>query len=150
MQERVISADKLLTWAEFVTVETKAHPDPLPAWNFSRAFPNFPSIYRRSVIKDAIGKVKSYLSNLAHWQQSGKRKGQPGPPEANNHPTLYEGTCSLALDQLDHRQSFPRLKGYTREPWIRANYPAKSSRYFQQPPTNPPSERMSPQLYLGP
>jgi hypothetical protein len=107
MQERAISADQLLTWTEFVTVETNAHPDPLPAWNFSCAFPDFPSIYRRSVIKDAIGKVKSYLSNLAHWQQSGKRKGQPGPPGANNHPTLYEGTCSLDLDQLD--QQSPKL-----------------------------------------
>ncbi len=55
MQERVISADKLLTWAESVTVETNAHPDPLPEWNFSRTFADFPSIYRRSVIKDAIG-----------------------------------------------------------------------------------------------
>ncbi len=149
MQERVISADKLLTWAEFVTVETKAHPDPLPAWNFSRAFPNFPSIYRRSVIKDAIGKVKSYLSNLAHWQQSGKRKGQPGPPGANNHPTLYEGTCSLDLDQLDQRQSFVRLKVYTGESWTWANYPVRSSRYFEQRRTDPTWELQSPQLVLG-
>jgi hypothetical protein len=110
MRERVISADKLLTWVEFVTVETKEHPDPLPEWNFSRAFPDFPFLYRRSVIKDAIGKVKSYLSNLANWQQTGKRKGQPGPPGARNHPMLYQGTFSLELDHLDQRQSFVRLK----------------------------------------
>ena len=57
MRERLISADKLLTWTEFQTVETAEHPQPLPNWNFSRAFPNFPVVYRRSVIKDALGKV---------------------------------------------------------------------------------------------
>src|SRR5258708_10921148 len=45
----LVSADKLLTWAEFQTVETSAHPDPRPAWNFSQAFPDFPTRYRRSV-----------------------------------------------------------------------------------------------------
>src|SRR5205809_5100212 len=33
MKERVISADQLLSWAEFVTVETKGHPCPLSEWN---------------------------------------------------------------------------------------------------------------------
>src|SRR5436305_87895 len=52
MRERLISANALLTWAECQTVETKEHPHPLPDWNFSRAFPDFPFVYRRSVIKD--------------------------------------------------------------------------------------------------
>src|SRR5712692_7557704 len=43
VREGVISADKLLTWAEFQTIETAEHPDPLPAWNFSKAFPDFPN-----------------------------------------------------------------------------------------------------------
>ena len=34
-----------------------AHPDPRPAWNFSQGFPDFPNWYRRSVIKDCIGKI---------------------------------------------------------------------------------------------
>jgi hypothetical protein len=57
VSERLISADKLLTRAEFATVETDAHPDPLASWNFSQAFPDFPTRYRRSVIKDCIGKA---------------------------------------------------------------------------------------------
>src|SRR5947209_9134956 len=36
VRESLISADKLLTWAEYQTVVTDAHPDPLPAWNFSQ------------------------------------------------------------------------------------------------------------------
>jgi hypothetical protein len=40
-----------------------------------------PVLYRRSVIKDAIGKVKAYLSNHANWQRTGKKKGRPGVPQ---------------------------------------------------------------------
>ena len=74
MQERAISANELLTWAEACTVETKEHPHPWPGWNFTEAFPDMPFVYRRSVIKDAIGKVRSYLSNHAHWEKSGNWK----------------------------------------------------------------------------
>ena len=112
-RERAISADELLTWAEFQTVATQEHPHPLPDWNFSQAFPNMPFIYRRSVIKDAIGKVKSYLANFSNWQQTGKRKGKPGLPGANNHPALYQGAFSLELEGLDQRAVFVRLKVYT-------------------------------------
>src|SRR5712691_4555090 len=70
-RERLISPNELLTWAEALTVETAAHPSPLPSYNFSQQFPDFPFIYRRSVIKDAIGKVRSYLSNLANWRAKG-------------------------------------------------------------------------------
>ena len=54
--ERLISADKLLTWAEFHTVETDEHPDPWSAWNFSQMFPDFPNRYHRSLLKIALAK----------------------------------------------------------------------------------------------
>ena len=44
----VISADKLLTWAEYQTVSTREHPHPSPRWNFSTRFPAFPWEYRRA------------------------------------------------------------------------------------------------------
>src|SRR5215470_4728249 len=119
---------------------------PMRVWNFSRAFPDFPLLYRRAVIKDAIGKVKSYLSNLARWQQSGKRKGKPGQPGASNHPTLYEGAFSLELDGLDQRESFVRLKLYTGERWAWVNYPVKYSHYFERRRTEPGWEQQSPRL----
>jgi len=74
-RERLISSNELLTWAESLTVATLAHPHPLPSYNFSEQFPEFPFIYRRSVIKDALGKARSYLSNLANWTASGAKKG---------------------------------------------------------------------------
>jgi putative transposase len=147
-RERLISADQLLTWAEFQTVATAEHPEPLPDWNFSQAFPDFPFIYRRAVIKDAIGKAKSYLANLSNWQQSGKKKGKPGLPGASNHPTLYEGAFSLELSGPDMRQSFVRLKVYTGERWTWANYPVKYSRHFEQHRTEQGWEQQSPKLVL--
>jgi hypothetical protein len=128
-RERALSANELLTWAEFLTVATNEHPDPLRDWHFSQSFPDFPFIYRRAVIKDAIGKVKAHLSNLSHWQRSGKKRGKPGLPGTSNHPTLYEGAFSLELDGLDQRESFVRLKVYTGERWTWANYPIACSRY---------------------
>jgi putative transposase len=149
MRERAISSHELLTWAEACTVETKDHPHPWEGWNFSQAFPGMPFTYRRSVIKDAIGKVRSFLSNRANWEKSGKKKGRPGWPGAANHPTLYEGTCSLELDALDQRASFVRLKVYSGQTWRWVHYPVKYSRYFEQRRTEPGWEQHSPRLVLG-
>lgn len=149
VREALISADHLLTWAEAVTVETRAHPDPLPDWNFSRAFPDFPNRYRRSVIKDCIGKARGYLSQMKTWQASGKKKGRPGTPSAANLPTLYAGTFSLELDGLDLRQSFVRLKVYHERAWTWLNYPTRYNRYFEARRTEPGWEQKSPKLVLS-
>jgi hypothetical protein len=129
---RLLSADTLLTWAEFQTVATAEHPDPLPAWNFSQAFPHLPTRYRRSVIKDCIGKARGYLTKLSAWQWKGSNKGRPGIPAASNHPTLYAGTYTLELDELDVRKSFVRLKVYTDSQWTWVHYPTRYNRYFEQ------------------
>jgi hypothetical protein len=151
-EERLISPNELLTWAESLTVATAAHPHPLSSYNFSEQFPEFPFIYRRSVIKDALGKARSYLSNLANWNASGAKKGQPGPPSATNHPTLYDEACCLDLDGTDLRPSprtcFARLKVYTGTAWQWHNYPVKLSRYFQARWRDPAWESQSPKLIL--
>jgi transposase len=149
VKEVLLSADKLLTWTEFQTVETEAHPDPRPEWNFSQAFPDFPNRYRRSVIKDCIGKARGYLSAQQTWQQSGKKKGKPGVPTASNHPRLYRGTFSLELDALDLRESFVRLKVYTGTNWVWVNYPTRYNRYFEQRRMEPGWEQESPILVLS-
>ncbi len=149
VSEGVISADKLLTWAEFQTVETRDHPTPLLEWNFSRAFPDLPNRYRRSVIKDVIGKARGYLTTLTNWQASSKKKGQPGRPTAHNHPTLYEGTYTLELGELDLRKSFVRLKVYTGFQWVWAHYPTRYNRYFERRRAEPGWETESPKLILS-
>jgi len=129
MRERPLSAHELLTWAEAATCETADHPHPWTSWNFTARFPQMPFVYRRSIIKDAIGKVRSYLSNLANWEKTGKRSGKPGPPGESLHPTLYQGTLTLDLETLDAKNGFIHLKVYTGQRWEWHNYPAQTSRY---------------------
>jgi IS605 OrfB family transposase len=148
MRERTISANELLTWAEACTVETREHQEPWESWNFTQRFPDMPFIYRRSVIKDAIGKVRSYLSNLANWQKTRKNKGKPGLPGAADRPTLYQGTCSLELESRDLHARFVQLKVYDGQGWRWVNYPVKCSRYFQQRLSLEAWEQKSPILVL--
>ena len=146
--ERLMTAHELLTWAEACTVATAAHPHPWLGWNFSERFPAMPFAYRRSVIKDAIGKVRSYLSNRARWEKSGKQKGKPGRPAATNHPTLYQGCLALDLEALDTREAFVRLNVYTAEGWRWLHYPVASSRYTVQRLLEAGWQRQSPTLVL--
>ncbi len=150
VREAVISADKLLTWAEYLTVETREHPHPDPKWNFSACFPGLPWEYRRSVIKDCIGKAKAYLTAQVTWKQSSKKKGKPGLPTPRNHPTLYEGTYSLTLDTLDLKRSFVRLRVYTGLHWEWIHYPTHYNRYFEERRADPQWEALSPKLVLKP
>ena len=148
MRERPISSHELLTWAEAATVATADHPRPWEGWNFTEQFPEMPFVYRRSLIQDAIGKVRSYLSNLANWEQTKKKKGRPGLPGASNHPTLYKGTLTLDLEQLNTQGHFIQLKVYTGSRWEWHNYPVQASRYFEQRIKEASWERESPKLVL--
>jgi transposase len=147
IRERLISAHELLTWAEACTVATATHPHPWTGWNFSECFPAMPFAYRRSVIKDAIGKVRSYLSNRAQWEKWGK-KGKPGLPSASDHPTLYQGCLALDLEALDLQEAFVRLNVYTAEGWRWMPYPVSSSRYLVQRLLEADWQRQSPTLVL--
>jgi hypothetical protein len=148
MRERLISAHELLTWAESCTVETAAHPHPWTGWNFTQHFPGMPFAYRRSVIKDAIGKVRSYLSNHANWEANGKKKGKPGHPSATDHPTLYQGCLALDLEMLDTREAFVRIHVYTAEGWRWMHYPVNSSHYIVERLKETDWQRQSPTLVL--
>jgi transposase len=148
IRERLISAHELLTWAEACSVATAAHPHPWTGWNFTEAFPGMPFAYRRSVIKDAIGKVRSYLSNRANWEKSGKKKGEPGWPAATDHPTLYQGCLALDLEALDLKAAFVRINVYTGEAWTWMPYPLRSSRYTVQRLQEADWQRQSPTLVL--
>jgi hypothetical protein len=148
MRERLISAHELLTWAESCTVETAAHPHPWTGWNFRQNFPGMPCAYRRSVIKDAIGKVRSYLSNHANWEKCGKQKGKPGHPSATGHPTLYQGCLLLDLETLDTRDAFVRINVYTAEGWCWMHYPVNSSHYSVERLKETDWRRQSPTLVL--
>ena len=148
MRERPISSHELLTWAEAGTCETREHPHPWTGWNFSQQFPKMPFVYRRSLIKDAIGKVRSYLSNLKTWEKTGKKKSKPGQPGAANHPTLYQGSLTLDLETFNAQHRFVQLKVYTGSRWEWHTYPVQASRFFEQRIKEASWEQESPKLVL--
>jgi hypothetical protein len=150
VRERLINADELLTWVECYTFTTALYPTPLVGWEFSAQFSEMLVVYRRSVIKDAIDKVRSYLSNLKIWQQAGKKKGRPGHPGAENHPTFYQGTFSLELEGLNQRSMFVQLKLHTGEQWTWVNYPIRYRRWHEARLNEAGWERQSPKLILRP
>jgi putative transposase len=148
MRERPISSHELLTWAEAATCETREHPHPWTGWNFSQQFPEMPFVYRRSLIKDAIGKVRSYLSNRKSWEKTGKKKSKPGLPGAANHPTLYQGSLTLDLETFNAQNRFVQLKVYSGSRWEWHNYPVQASRFFEQRIKEASWEQESPKLVL--
>ena len=75
---------------ETLTVKTKGNP--YPAYDFSARFYKFPSYLRRSAIAEALGKVSSYQSLYANWEEAdpGTRGKEPGLPTAGFvYPALY-------------------------------------------------------------
>src|SRR5258708_7045511 len=73
LRTRAISANELLTWAEACTVETKEHPHPWEGWTFTERFPHLPFIYRRSVIKNALGQARPYPPPRPHRGKNGNQ-----------------------------------------------------------------------------
>ena len=148
-RERKLNSKELLSWAESLTVTTREHPDIPDGQNFSLKFPGMPTVYRRSVINDAIGKARSYLSHLENWKKSGEGKGKPGLPGANNHPVLYKGTYSLQLSILNRRGGFVRIKVFDGNKWVWVNYPVKISQWQEKRLADPEWETRSPKLVIG-
>lgn len=147
-KERKLTSNELLTWVESKTISTRDHKTPLEGWNFSENFPGVPVVYRRSVIKDAIGKARSHLSNYKNWEESGKKKDRPGLPGPNNHPTLYKGTLTMEIEKFDRKDSFVSILVYNGQDWERVNYPVKFSPWQEKRLTEAGWQNKSPRLVL--
>lgn len=101
---------------EQLTVRTKKHPFPkYPLEDANRMFVKFPSYLRRSAINEAIGKVSSYKSHLAHWQNADKKtRGMaPSVPKAGYvYPAMYRDNCFVRTGTYT-----AKLKVYIRNTW---------------------------------
>ena len=63
-----------------------------PKYDFDVKFYKFPSYLRRAAIKQAIGKIKSYKSNLENWLNTDMTTKKPGFPKVNlEYPAFYKG-----------------------------------------------------------
>ena len=77
-------------YVEHLVHKTDKYPHPL--YDFDGKFYKFPSYLLRGAIAEAVGKVSSYMSNLASWESadSAARGRQPGIPKAGYiYPCLY-------------------------------------------------------------
>ncbi len=105
------------TAVERLTVRTSGRP--VVPYDFAAAdkcFYKFPSYLRRAAIAEAVGKVSSYLSNLANWESSdpGSRGKRPGYPKAGYvYPALYKDNM---FTETDDPYTF-RIKIYIRGTW---------------------------------
>ena len=101
---------------EQLTVRTKKRPLPkYPFEDANKMFVKFPSYLRRSAINEAIGKVSSYKSNFANWENADKKmRGRiPSEPKAGYvYPALYRDNCFVRTGTYT-----ARLKVYIRNTW---------------------------------
>jgi len=82
---------------------------------FDRDFYKFPSYLLRSAISEAIGKVSSYMSNLANWNVAdpATRGKKPSYPIAGHiYPCLYRDNMYERTDLYT-----ARIKVYIRNTW---------------------------------
>lgn len=84
----------------------------LPKYDFDKKFYKFPSYLRRGAINEAIGKVSSYMSNLANWNAEHKGKAPSRPKAGYVYPCLYRDNM---YEQTDTYEA--RIKVYIRNTW---------------------------------
>lgn len=96
---------------EKLTVCTAKRPEvPYP---FHHGFYKFPSYLRRAAMKEAGGKVSSYMSLVENWDREGRHGRKPGYPCAGRaFPVLYKGNMyeEITSDRV-------RIKVYIRNTW---------------------------------
>ncbi len=98
---------------EHLCVRTKKNPE--PRYDFTGQFYKFPSYLRRAAIAEALGKVSSYESNLAEWEETDirERGRKPGYPRAGYiFPAMYRDNMYVRED--DYTAS---IKVFIRNTW---------------------------------
>lgn len=98
------------------TIRTKKNPNPkYPFEDTKKCFYKMPVYLRRAAIAEALGKVSSYKSNLANWEQMelSMRGRKPGYPKAGYvYPTLYRDNMYIQTDMYT-----ARIKVYVHNTW---------------------------------
>lgn len=99
-----------LSMMERLTIKTKENPEPIH--DFGKDFYKFPSLLRRAAINEANGKVSSYKSNLANWEDDPKGKAPSLQKAGYTYPALYRGNMFRQTGTY-HAQ----LKVWVRNTW---------------------------------
>ena len=99
-----------LTYIETLIHATKDNPN--PAYDFDAKFYKMPSYMRRGAINEAIGKVSSYKSNLANWNENPVGNKPSCPKAGYVFPSMYR---TVMYDQTDMYNA--QIKVYVRNTW---------------------------------
>ncbi|MCR5608030.1 MAG: transposase [Lachnospiraceae bacterium] len=89
---------------------TKDNPEPV--YDFDSRFYKLPSYFRRSAINEAKGKVSSYRSNLANWEQNPVGKAPSLPKAGFIFPSMYRTGMYKQTDTYE-----AKVKAYIRNTW---------------------------------
>lgn len=93
----IFSLDRVRT-VEKLTHRTTGNP--VPKYEFDKNFPKFPSYMRRASIMEALGKVSSYKSNYANWQNTRKGREPRRPVSGKIYPAMYRDNCFVRTGTL--------------------------------------------------
>ena len=102
-----------LSYIETLIHATKDNPNPV--YDFDTRFYKMPSYLRRGAVNEAIGKVSSYKSNLANWEDAepDSRGKEPSIPKAGYiYPCMYR---SVMYEQTGCYTA--KIKVYVRNTW---------------------------------
>ena len=109
--EKLDSKEKI-NYIEHLMHKTKDNP--IVKYDFDKKFYKFPSYFRRAAIQDAIGSVSSYKSNLANWEENGRKGRRPFLKlNQNKFPCFYKGNMYKKLD--DYKA---QIKVYHKNDWV--------------------------------
>ena len=96
-------------------VETLVHAtknNPNPKYDFDEKFYKMPSDLRRGAIREAIGKISSYKSNLANWKLNPNGKKPSMPNAGFIYPSMYR---TVMYNQTGEYEA--QIKVYVRNTW---------------------------------
>lgn len=109
----------------FVCVEHLIHvtkDNPVPAYGFDSKFYKMPSYMRRGAINEVIGKVSSYKSNLANWEENPSGRKPSCPKAGCVFPSMYR---TVMYNQTSDYTA--QVKVYTRNTWDWINIDLRKS-----------------------
>ncbi len=97
-------------YVETLVHATKDHPN--PKYDFDEKFYKMPSDLRRGAIREAIGKISSYKSNLANWKLNPNGKKPSMPNAGFIYPSMYR---TVMYNQTGEYEA--QIKVYVRNTW---------------------------------
>ena len=105
-----LNSNQRINYVERLTHTTKDNPN--PKYDFDSKFYKMPSYLRRGAISEAVGKVSSYRSNLANWEEKPEGRAPSYPKAGYVYPSMYR---TVMYNQIDDYRA--QLKVYVRNTW---------------------------------